>query len=339
MFKEPTAYVLINRNAKALRSDSALYREQCRANATVLETLTLAELAKAADLIATEPGPVVLCGGDGTHSAGLTALARAFGERPLPPVALAPGGTVNTVARAWGMGGDPVAYTRRLLGAVSAGTAARKRHPTLRVQLEKNRRLEPVASEAQPHVHVNVNVNVNVHENNSRLAFIVGAGLVSRFFEVYEARGANGPKTASLIVATIFAGSFVGGRLARRVLAPQPCELLIDGDPAPFDRVSLLCASVVPNVGLGLKLLYRAAEREDRFHIVATPLGPRQLGPQMPRVLAGRSLRGPRVDALAATVALSFPTGGAVVIDGDLVPADAIRISAGPVIDVSSIEP
>ena len=95
--------------------------------------------------------------------------------------------------------------------------------------------------------------------------------------------------------------------LADRVLTPVPCTLEVDGVSAPFDRVSLVCASVVRDLGIGIRLLYRAAEENERFHVVATPLGPSRLGPQLPFVLAGRPLLGARnIDALAASLDLRF---------------------------------
>lgn len=270
----------------------------------VVETTDPAEL----DAIVRErPEIVVFAGGDGSYMAGATAFARAGKE--LPAIALAPGGTVSTVARNWGLRGDRVAFAERLLDAVARGTAHETRRPTLRVK----------------------------DGSAERVGFIFGAGLVARFFEVYADAGAPGYAGAARIVARIFAGSFAGGELARRVLDPQPCALAIDGAPAPFDRVSLVAASVVRDLGLHMHLLYRAAEREDRFHVVATPLGPRELGPQMPRVLAGRPLAGARVDELAASVTLRFPEGtGAYVLDGELLRSDALEVSAGPVLRVLS---
>jgi diacylglycerol kinase (ATP) len=136
-------------------------------------------------------------------------------------------------------------------------------------------------------------------------------------------------------VARVFAGSFVGSRFARTVLEPTPCAITVDGAVAPFDCVSLLCASVVRDLGLNMRLTYRAGESFERFHTVGTPLGPRALGPQMPLVLAGRPLVGPRIDTLSAEVTLRFEAGrGAYVLDGDLFRADAVSVTAGPVLRV-----
>jgi diacylglycerol kinase (ATP) len=305
------AHVIVNRRARRLVQRSAL-ADQWRARATVLrvhETTSLEELDRVARLIAASPRvPVVLAGGDGSYMAGVTALAAAFGDRALPPVALAPGGTVGTIAKNWGQHGDPVRYTRDLLDAIGSGAAVRTRRPTLRIADAEGRR------------HV---------------GFIVGTGLVARFFESYETAGAAGRIAAAKIVARVFAGSFVGGKLAREVLAPSPCRIEVDGKEAPFDHVSLLCASVVRDLGLGMRLLYRAGEETERFHVVATPLGARQLGPQMPLVLAGRPLIGPRIDALVRKLVVGFPLGsGAYVLDGDLFRAATFAVEAGPTLDV-----
>jgi diacylglycerol kinase (ATP) len=240
-------------------------------------------------------------------------------EDALPAIGLAPGGTVSTVARNWGFkggglfsgGADAARYASRLLDAVSAGRASATVRPTLRV-----------ADDAA-----------------TRIGFIVGAGLVSRFFEVYDEDGARGYGGAAKIVARIFAGSFARGRLAQRVLTPVPCILEVDGVRAPFDRASLVCASVVRNLGIGMRLLYRAGEAHDRFHVVASTLGPTWLGPQLPLVLAGRPLLGQgRVDALARHVTLRFPeSDGAYVLDGELVRAERVEITPGPLLRILSV--
>jgi len=117
------------------------------------------------------------------------------------------------------------------------------------------------------------------------------------------------------------------------VLTPQPCAIEVDGVPAPFDRVSLVAASVIKDLGLHMRLLYRAAERSDRFHVVATPVPPRTLAPQMFRVLSGIALRDPKIDTQAERIRLRFPEGtGAYVLDGELLRSDVVAVEAGPVL-------
>jgi len=327
---------IVNRRARELAGGSAGSRALLdvlrarRPGVRVLETHSMPDLEAAADAIARAvPDAVVLAGGDGSYMAGVTALVRSFaaagrGEDELPAIALAPGGTVSTVARNWGFRGggllergthSAVRYTSRLLGAVGSQRATLTCRPTLRCS----------------------------DDHETGIGFIVGAGLVSRFFEVYDEEGARGYRGAASIVARIFAGSFTKGALAERVLTPVLCEIHVDGERAPFDRTSLVCASVVRDLGIGMRLLYRAAEENDRFHVIATPLGPSRLGPQLPLVLAGQPLLGRRnVDALARSLSLQFRTGehdgdGAYVLDGELFRADHVRVTAGPVLRILSV--
>lgn len=313
------AHVVVNRRARLLRERGPLLEElyRPRASVEIYATSSLAELDTVVRTLVSrvrdsarrgEREAIVFAGGDGAYMAGVSALARAAGDGPLPPIAFAPGGTVSIVARNWGLSGDQTRWLARLLDAIASGSIRSTRRPTLRVHDDRA---------------------------GDRVGFIFGAGLVARFFEIYEARGAGGNVTAARIAARVFAGSFVGSRFARRVLDPSPCSIAVDGAAAPFDRLSLLCASVVRDLGLKLRLTYRAGEELERFHVVATPLGPRALGPQMPLVLAGRPLIGPRIDDLAARLELRFPEDcGAYVLDGDLFRADAITVTAGPILEV-----
>jgi diacylglycerol kinase (ATP) len=306
-----TIDVILNANARRLAPGNALRRSlaatAARSGAHVHETRSLLELERVAREIA-ERGTdgVVFAGGDGSHMAGVTALSHAFG-RALPPVALAPCGTVCTIARNFGIRGTVRAWTERLVTAACTGSGRIEHKPTL-----------AVADDA----------------GGDRVGFIFGAGLVARFFEVYDASPRRGLAAAARIAARAFAGSFVGSPFARRILDPARCTLSVDDSVHAAHEWSLVLASVLRNVGLHLMATYRAGEVADRFHVVASGQPPRSLGPQMPRVLAGRPLRGePRVDALARSLRLRFEEpGGAYVLDGDIVCASEVRVEQGPVI-------
>lgn len=328
------ATVIVNRRAKKLRAHGPIFAAIRRAaerwdgRLAVVETGSLDELRAATDAVADAAGRrregtsdrdhvVLFAGGDGSYMAGTTALVASCARAnvAVPPLGLLPGGTVGTVARNWGLLG-------RGLGASNERAESRHAEALLTAVLSSDVRVRE-----RPTLRV-------TGRDASRIGFIVGAGLVARFFEIYEGAGAGGYGTAARIVARTFASSLVGGRLARRVLEPIPCAIDVDGIPAPFARASLLCASVVRDLGLGMQLLYRAAEHTDRFHVVASPLGPARLGPQMPLVLAGRPLVGPRIDTLAREVSVRFPNGeGAYVLDGDLFFGD-VTIAAGPALRV-----
>jgi len=304
-------HVIVNRRARRLRDDASpllrvLAREAARAGARVHETFDTAELdALAKRIAADEPRAVVLAGGDGAYTAGVTALVK---SGALPPIAFAPGGTVSTTARNWGLRGPLAAYVKRLFAALEKGDARRNERPSLRVTDD---------------------------EGGDRVGFIWGAGLVARFFDAYYASPHAGYLGAARIVARIFAGSpltfFGGGELARRVLTPVPCVITIDGEPQAARGYSLMAASVVRNLGLHMQVLYRAAEDPERVHFVASPLGAPLLGPQMPLVLLGKRLRGrDHVDVLAREARVRFDARDAYVLDGDVHAAREVTVRPGP---------
>jgi diacylglycerol kinase family enzyme len=304
--------IIVNCNAHRLRKEGPLRatiaREARTFGARVHETQTIDELERVARAIAQRgTGSVVLAGGDGSHMGGLSALARAHGGT-LPPVALAPGGTVCTVARNLGMHGGDVAWTERLLRSVCEGHARQERRPTLRVRDDAG---------------------------GDRVGFIFGAGLVARFFDAYYAAPRQGLASAGVLAARVFAGSLVGSASARSLLAATPCKLTVDGEPAGGESWSLVLASVVRDVGLHILATYRAGERADRFHLVASGLSPNALGRQVPRVLAGRPMRGQsNVDALARALHVAFPAATSYVLDGDVMRAHTVDVESGPTIEL-----
>jgi len=308
--------IILNCKARHLRDDASRHaslratisREATRFGARLHETHSLDELEQAARAIASRGArAVVLAGGDGSHMGGLSALARARAGT-IPPVALAPGGTVCTVARNFGMRGDLAVWTQRLLRSVCEGHARIEARPTLRVHDD---------------------------EGGDRVGFICGAGLVARFFDAYYAAPRQGLAAAGILAARIFAGSLVDTRYARAMLAPATCELTIDGERAVARRWSLVLASVVRDVGLHILATYRAGERLDRFHVVASGLSPGALGRQVPRVVTGRPMLGePHVDALAGSLQVEFAERSGYVLDGDLMHAREIHVESGPAIQL-----
>ena len=250
-----------------------------------------------------EPTPWSSPGATARTWGAISALARAYGGAP-PPLALAPGGTVCTVARNLGMHGGAAAWVERVVAAACREDRRVEAHATLRVRDAAG---------------------------GDRVGFIFGAGLVARFFDEYYGGSAQGLAPAAGIAARVFAGSLVGSALARRVLAPAKCSVEIDGTIQTTRAWSLLLASVVRDVGLHVRATYRAGQERGRFHVVASGLPPRGLAFEVPRVLSGRALRGePRIDVLAASMRVSFDEAGAYVLDGDVMRAQEVRIEPGP---------
>jgi len=307
--------VIVNTTASRFRASGRLLERVRRAcgkrarfhatdNIEVLRTVCQGLARDGTDLVA-------FCGGDGTFMAGITALSAAYADHSLPPVALIPGGTAATVARNLGVRGAPDRLLAQLLNRLDA-------------------------LDAQPHPTVRVRAHRLDDEVEERVGFIFGTGLVSNFFDVYYEDGARGYAGAARIVAKVFAGSFVGGAYARRILDPLPCRLVVDGRVLPPEAFSLVCASVIRDLGLHMMVTYRAGEDPSRLHLVATPLPPHQLGPRAHRVLLGRPIGGPEhFDDLVTDFEVRFDDRGAdgegpYVFDGDMLRARRVEVSPGP---------
>ena len=340
MPSKATIAIIVNANARKFVDRSALVAEVAQladGRAHVHVTRTADDLARAADAIrAARTEVVVLCGGDGSYSAGATALTHAYGDAALPALMLAPGGTVGTVARALGvapstLGGGTLAGIARVLHAACAGSSIALEKPTLLVRVD----------DAAP-----------------RVSFIFGTGLVASFFELYDPRAAaalrrgesaNGPSGgvglvgAATIVARIFVESFYGGAYARRVLDPLRCDVSVDGARLPWSASSLVVASVIADLGLGMRVTHRGGEDATKPHVVVSGLPPRALGPRMTRVLRGVPIGDPGepcFDGLTTKLSVHFPDGpGPFVLDGDLGRATSIEVSAGPILRILAPRP
>ena len=308
--------LIVNANAgRLLRSPrlaAALGTAARAEGAHVHETRTHGELDAAAHVIASRgTAGVLLAGGDGSVASGLTALARAFAGAPLPPVALIPAGTFCTIARNYGVRGDPVAWTRRAARALGQGTAVVRLGATLRVRDDRG---------------------------DERVGMIFAGGLVVRFFELYDGATRPGVAAAARIALGLFAGSLVGSAEARRVLDPTPCAITVDDRAHAATAWSFVLASTVRDVAPHMRVAYRAESQGiwgHGFHVVASGLPARALGPQLLRVLRGEPLVGePRVDALAEHLALSLGEVGAYVLDGDRFAARDVHVASGPAVPI-----
>src|SRR5262245_66531744 len=72
--------------------------------------------ARARELAVAAPSVIGVHGGDGTLHRAVAALIGAWGDKPLPPIAILAGGTMNVVAASLRIRADPL----RLLGQIVA---------------------------------------------------------------------------------------------------------------------------------------------------------------------------------------------------------------------------
>jgi diacylglycerol kinase family enzyme len=273
----------------------------------IYEPQSLEELEDVAGRLFRRAHPAVLViGGDGTTMSTLTAMDRARQDRPWPTITLAHAGTVGTVARGLGFRRGLVPTVERFC---DGATDAPFEQCTLR------------ATDGDSH----------------RVGFIFATGFVARFFEHYDETG-RGIAAAARLTARLFLGAFVGSPLARSVLTPMPCRVTANGRPLPPEAWGVVVSSVLKDVGLNVQVTYRGGESHARPHLVATPLGPRGLGANFPRVLAGRRIVGAGTfDDLVSHFSVEWERSGPWVFDGDTHHSRRVDVSAGPVVPMATV--
>lgn len=305
--------VLVNSRSRAIRKNPGLRDRLARAIAgsgQVIAPPTLEALDdEARSLARTPPDVLAVHGGDGTLHRTLTALVRAFGDRPLPPIALLGGGTMNVVPTSLGLRARAfpiLAHLRALAQRGSAPTVVRRR--CVRV--------------------------------GDQYGFIFGNGLLANFLVEYYAGQRYGPGRAIWLIGRVFLSALVRGPFVKRVFKRFRGRVVVDGNTLQFPDLMAIGAGTVREVGLGFKLLQGADDDPERFAVIAIHAGAMALAPDMFAVRFGRGISPTRAySSVASHVEISpAEPNSPYTIDGDLYRTDGpLRISVGP--EVTIVDP
>jgi diacylglycerol kinase family enzyme len=300
------AAVIVNPNAGALRRNprlAARMRDMSSGRAELHVTKDDGHLDEVARALADrDVRKVAVVGGDGTASATLTSLWRAYGDARLPAVSLLRGGTMNTVANSLGVSRrNPGWLLKRTLRAWLSGDDLNHRpRAALRV--------------------------------GDRLGFLFGTGLMYGYLAEYYAvgKGQPTPVTAASVLARATASALVGGATFERILQPRSLAVRFEGGHWPAAQYLTIGAGAVAHAGLGFRPFFRAFERDGAFHLLAVKGRPYQVARDLPRVWLGKAMRPDAAqDACTAWAELSCAEGEfGYFIDGDLLTAPG-RLSLG----------
>jgi diacylglycerol kinase family enzyme len=251
---------------------------------------------------------VAIIGGDGTVSSVLTALKRAYGNDALPRIALLRGGTMNTIANAFGV---PRGTPEVLLDALLNGGA------------------RPVWPRATLDV-------------DGRLGFLFSAGVLVGFLETLYAQKqfGRGPLGALSLLSLASMQALVGGPLFRQVETPLTATLRVDGIDHPERRYTAFAVGTVEQVGLGFKPFRLARECQDQFQIFAFHGSAQALVRELPKVYRGQPMtKGLGFDPLARLLEISTQEGEvAYALDGDVFRATSpLVLRVGPKVEVVAL--
>jgi len=269
----------------------------------VIASRSLEELAAAAAVLAAEPPEVIAVhGGDGTLHVTLTALLHAYGDRPLPPIAILGGGTMNVVTGSLRIRTRPLVFLARLATALRAGkdvyTIERR---CLRV--------------------------------GDRFGFVFGNGILANFLIEYYKGDTYGPIRAAWLILRLLASAIIRGDLMRRVFRRFRGKVVVDHKTLEFPDLMAVGAGFVREVGLGFKLFDQADDDPNRFAVLAIHSGALALFPDLWAVRAGRGIAARRAfSGIAERVEITGQDPEmAYTIDGDIYRAPGpLPVSAGP---------
>jgi len=230
---------------------------------------------------------VAINGGDGTNHAVLTALVRAYGERPLPRIALLRGGTMNTVASGLGINGTPT----ELLGRLTS----------------RYHREMPLAV-----------VRRDLMLVNGLAGFLFGNGLISNWLEVYYEGSEPSPSKAAWLLLRSVASALVQGPLVRRVVRPVRARVTLDGEPFPDRPWMTVAAGTVDDIGLGFRPFHRTVDHPGYLHAVAVGCTAPQLAGQLWSMYRATGLKHPDiVEKLGKSLVIEADEPLGFMVDGD----------------------
>ncbi len=245
-----------------------------------------------------------LYGGDGTAFHTLTNYIQQDGYRPIPQVLLLRGGTMNVVLAYFKNGLGPAEMFRKLLEKAQKGEAFET-------------------------------VPVNLLRVNDNYGFTVGIAMPAKLVAAYQEGGDVGMSKSIRVTARLIASSLVEGEFSRRLYAPLPGRLWVEGKEAPLKSFSAIVASTINNCGFGFHPFYRAEEKPGCFHLLATDEQPGRIVRNIGSFRKAEASKGlSMVDEVASQVRIELPEPTKVMMEGEFFEAREVEIRTGPRINL-----
>jgi diacylglycerol kinase family enzyme len=302
--------IIVNRNAGSMRRDPRLaerMRRMCGRHVALHVTESLGDLTDAISEAAHEGATTVgVLGGDGTASATLTALWKAYGEKPKPKIAFLRGGTMNTVASSMGISHkQPSELLKRALGAAESPERARVRSRPVMVV-------------------------------GDRLGFLFGTGAWHGYLAETYKRGQPTRVTNATTLLRALSSAATNGETFQRISQLTPIAVRFEGGSWELGKYLTVAAGTVADAGFGFKPFHRVFHTDRGFQILAIQGGPLAVLGDLPRVWLGRGFNERTAhNRITPWAELRSPSGTfGYSVDGDVCSAQgSLRIELGPVFE------
>jgi diacylglycerol kinase family enzyme len=272
----------------------------------VREARSIDELHRIAeDFRKLDVGALAIAGGDGTNHVTITGFVDVYGTRPLPPLALLRGGTMNTVANSIGV---------------------------------RRARSEPLLAALRRGFHDLPRVKRHVMRIGDSYGFLFGTGAVYGFLAEYYRNGDPSPFVAAKTLARGIGSTFVGGDAVARIAAPfRGSVTLDDGTRWPERDYLAVAGGTVDQIGLHFRPFHRSMERPGCFHLLGIHTDAVGFVLDLPRIWRARPMRDEkRYDAVLASATIESADGVVrYMVDGDLHDCRGpLRVETGPEVEL-----
>lgn len=246
---------------------------------------------------------LAVCGGDGSFHHVIGRAIELWGTDNLPLLLPLRGGTINNLSR-----------TIR---------ARRRRAESMLAHVVKDYR--------QGRTH-EVTQRDLIFVNNERYGYIIGAGLIVNFLQLYYAGTRPGPLRAFWLLILCGLSYYLGTSLINGVVKPFEGDIDVDGERVPFRSFSMFLASSVEHIGLGVKPFYLSARKRGYYHVLGGPSSPGELLSRLPRFFRGYPANLDSLyDNLAQRVRIDFAEPQSFTINGDIFgPVSSLIMEPGP---------
>jgi diacylglycerol kinase family enzyme len=240
-------------------------------------------------------------GGDGSASLVLTAMLRAYKDKPLPKVAMLRGGTMNNVANSCGIKGTPAGLMMNLV--------------------EKYRRGAPFETTFRDTLKI-----------EDRYGFIFGNGFIVEFLEALYGSGKKTPFTTAKLLARGAVSGVTGGSFAKKLFERINARVILDGKEIDYTRFSALAAATVREIGLRFKPFFRCEEKAGSFHVLAAISSPFSMVMSLRRAYMGRKISEKRmVEFVASKMVIESQKPIKYTLDGEVYKAgNTLEVTMGP---------
>lgn len=244
-------------------------------------------------------------GGDGTIHVTITAIAKVYGNTPLPKIALLPGGTLNTIAAGIGIRGNPQELLFEIVDRYHQGEEFKvvERH-ALRI--------------------------------GDQYGFIFGNGLIANFLEAYYATGKPSPIMGAKLLGRTVLSAIFRTAFIKKLFRRWTGRVTVDGEVWARPDFATITGATVTEIGLGFAPFYRCLEKPGHFALLGIHASPVALALELPRVHRAQPMRRDKcISQLAKCVRLESEEPFSYTIDGDLYSGvKELELETGPKLEL-----